>query len=352
MDEINAHNSDKKPAERPFSRTAKLRPSSISAKNLDIPRNPTLPVSAETDAEHKAWLAKYTPFERKIFAERERRWQRKRQARAEHRYCSDYISEDDLRHFYYMELRPIQLAMMLESFDICSTLLFYALKIGIRRSTLAINRYRAYLRRPVYYARENERRRLLAASRRKITQRTTSNPCPTKEQILDAFLAVKTSHEAVIRFGSLIEDLECYLDNSLRRNEKGEIVGRNSGIKGWLQENIPALYLRYTTVMRYKAAAKKLRQIAELHDPTPAAAIFAAADAKNVPELALVKAMAIWQEVTKGVAVNPTALVKRIDDLVDPERIEDANMLDAWRKRYAEKITERTKERWWRKVVS
>ena len=103
--------------------------------------------------------------------------------------------------------------------------------------------------------------------------------------------------------------------------------------------------------MRYKAAAKKLRQIAELRDPTPAAVIFVAADAKTAPELATVKAMAIWQEVTKGVAVNPTALIKRINDLVDPERIEDANMLDAWRKRYAEKITERTKTKWWRKGV-
>ena len=49
--------------------------------------------------------------------------------------------------------------------------------------------------------------------------------------------------------------------------------GRAPGIKGWLRENVPALALRYTTVMRYKVAAKKLRQVVELPDPIPVAAV-------------------------------------------------------------------------------
>ena len=113
------------------------------------------------------------------------------------------------------------------------------------------------------------RRRALAAERRKIRDRRTDNACPTKEQILDAWIVRRKSHEDAIRFGSLIEDLECYIDNSLRRDEEGVIVGRNPGVKGWLRENIPVLALQYTTVMRYKAAAKKLKQITELADPTP-----------------------------------------------------------------------------------
>ena len=60
----------------------------------------------------------------------------------------------------------------------------------------------------------------------------------------------------------MMQDLECYVDNSLLRNDTGAIVGRRGGVKAWLQENIPALYVRYTTVMRYKAMAKKLRQVA------------------------------------------------------------------------------------------
>ena len=49
--------------------------------------------------------------------------------------------------------------------------------------------------------------------------------------------------------------------------------GRAPGIKGWLRENVPALALRYTTVMCYKVAAKKLRQVVELPDPIPVAAV-------------------------------------------------------------------------------
>jgi hypothetical protein len=84
---------------------------------------------------------------------------------------------------------------------------------------------------------------------------------------------VKDSPEALLRFGSLIEDLECYVDNSLRRTEDGVIVGRRSGIKGWLQMEIPALYLKYSTVMAYKAAAKRMRQILEISDPVPLSAV-------------------------------------------------------------------------------
>ena len=59
----------------------------------------------------------------------------------------------------------------------------------------------------------------------------------------------------------MLEDLECYLDNSLRRSEDGVIIGRNPGIKGWLCDNLPEIYEKYTTAMRYKAAAKKLKQV-------------------------------------------------------------------------------------------
>ena len=35
-------------------------------------------------------------------------------------------------------------------------------------------------------------------------------------------------------------------------------------------DNLPEIYEKYTTAMRYKAAAKKLKQVVELADPTPA----------------------------------------------------------------------------------
>ena len=133
-----------------------------------------------------------------------------------------------------------------------------------------VAKLKAVERRPRYYAAENERRRALAAERRRIRARSTTNACPTREALLDAWNHRRDSHEAAIRFGSLLEDLECYLDNSLRRNEDGVIVGRNPGVKGWLCDNLPEIYEKYTTAMRYKAVAKKLKQVADLADPMPA----------------------------------------------------------------------------------
>jgi len=224
-----------------------------------------------------------------------------------------------------------------------------------------VAKLKAVERRPRYYAAENERRRALAAERRKIRARTTTNACPKSKAILEAWNHRKDSHEAAIRFGSLLEDLECYLDNSLRRNEDGVIIGRNPGIKGWLFENIPEISGHYTTAMRYKAAAKKLKQVVELADPTPADVVLPRGaeerkgkrdyGADEIPELAIVRARAVWGEVVGGIGRSATALMARLDALTDPGRVEDANMLAAWREKYANEITERTKKRWWRRLL-
>ena len=226
-----------------------------------------------------------------------------------------------------------------------------------------VAKLKAAERRPKYYAAENERRRALAAERRKIRARTTTNVCPTREAVLEAWNHRKDSREAAIRFGSLLEDLECYLDNSLRRDENGVIVGRNPGIKGWLCDNLPEVLDKYTTAMRYKAAAKKLKQVVELADPTPADVVLpcGAAERKGdgkqdygadeIPELAVVRARALWGEIVGGIGWSATALMARIDALTDPERVGDANMLAAWREKYANEITERTKKRWWMRLV-
>ena len=303
-----------------------------------------------------AWLAKYEPVERAIIEVRERRLESRarRKARRNREFgdLCEFTEGSAVRwrrgDFFHGEIQRL-----LKAKDP-----FYLAYLGwLRRdASRQVEKLRGALRRPLYYERENARRMELAAERRKIRRRCTENPCPTKEQVLDAWIHVKDSHEATIRFGGMLEDLECYLDNSLRRNENGVIVGRNHGIKGWLQENIPALALRYTTVMRYKAAAKKLRQIVGIADPVPAAAVLAeddkpAAKGNGTPDVKIVQARAIWLDVVAGVAANPTALVARIDALVDPKRIEDANMLDGWREKYENEITVRTKCSWWRKML-
>ena len=129
------------------------------------------------------------------------------------------------------------------------------------------------LRRPFYYARETERRRRMAAERRKVNRRYTTAPAPTPEALLAAWEARKESREAMIRLGGMLQDLECYVDNCLRFDESGAVVGRNGGIRGWIRENLPELTPKYKTLMRYKALAIRLRQATDTRDPTPTSAL-------------------------------------------------------------------------------
>ena len=232
-----------------------------------------------------------------------------------------------------------------------------------------VDRLRHAERRPFYYEREKARRQALADERRKVSRRTTSNPCPTKEQVLDAWEAAQKSNEGVLRFGSLMEDLACYVDASLIRTEDGAIVGRRGGIKAWLQVNIPALYLKYKTVMAYKAAARKLKQITGLADPTPAARLAEAPRADEPVEV--VRARAVYLEVMGTPADgrraetdtgrewprSRTAWLDRVEAFADPGRVEESTTLVEWRGRYGREITVRTKSGWvaklkglWRKT--
>ena len=129
------------------------------------------------------------------------------------------------------------------------------------------------VRRPFYYARETERRRRLAEERRKVKRRRTSAPMPTPEDVLAAWNGRKSSREAMIRLGGMVHDLECYVDNCLRFDEYGNVIGRNGGIRGWLKECVPELLPKYKTLMRYKALAVRLRQATDTKDPTPTSAL-------------------------------------------------------------------------------
>ena len=143
------------------------------------------------------------------------------------------------------------------------------LRCMIRGLTLRTNSLQRKAYRSRYYGQENARRRMLAAERRKITKRTTTNPCPTPEAFRTAFARVGESVETKLLFGGMVHDLACYVDSCLRYDESGNIVGRNGGIKAWLADNVPELYPRYKTIMRYKALAMRLRQAMGVKDPEP-----------------------------------------------------------------------------------
>ena len=51
------------------------------------------------------------------------------------------------------------------------------------------------------------------------------------------------------------------------------MVGRRGGIRRYLEREIPELYARYKTVMKYKALSKKFRQATGVADPIPAASL-------------------------------------------------------------------------------
>jgi len=354
-----------------------------------------------------AWLARYEPVEREIIEAHERRVaNRARRRTAKARAFGDLCeATEGLAVVWRREGWDVHEMVRWADGDV-PTLLALARWLGAGAAK-RIDRAQSRLRRPLYYAQERARREALAEERRRVGGRRTTNPCPTREAILDAWIHRRESHAAAVRFGSMVHDLECYVDNSLLRDEAGAIIGRRGGVKAWLQENIPALYVRYTTVMRYKAMAKKLRQVVGLADPVPAEAVLGEssygggeekrdygayeifgqeqvrsvglqeclkvrkgtrAEVPNqvavraevpdlavvraeVPDLAVVRARAVWLEVVEGVRDSPTALIERLDALTDPERVEDANMLAEWRAKYENEITERMKSRWWKRMA-
>ena len=160
--------------------------------------------------------------------------------------------------------------------DPLGNLLIYCLWMGgsfaiwfMRRQ---IDRHLGRLRRPAYYEAERRRRMALARERRKLKKRTTLSVCPTVEALREAFAHRKDSPEAALRLGSMLEDLECYVDNSAIV-AGGQVVGRRGGIRKWLHDNDYDLYLHYKRLMHYKALAKKFRQATGISDPTPATAV-------------------------------------------------------------------------------
>ncbi len=168
-----------------------------------------------------------------------------------------------------------------------ANLLAYALLMGgsfavwvMRRQ---IDRHIRRLKRPGYYERELARRHGLARERRKLLRRSTLNPCPTDEGLREAFARAKDSPADMVRFGSLLEDLECHVDNSAIFDEEGNLVGRRGGIRRYLALNVPELSARYKTVMRYKALAKRFRQALGVSDPVPAAMLLPESGAKANP---------------------------------------------------------------------
>ena len=153
----------------------------------------------------------------------------------------------------------------------CLTAACYGFWI-IRR---AINLHLRRCRRGQHYLNERNRRRSLAAERRRVSAlRRTANDKPTTEQIREAYQHAHDSPVHALRLGALLQDLECYVDNHPFVNPRtGLITGRAGGIRRYLQREAPDLFDHYKTLMNYKARAKKYRQACQAIDPIPVDAL-------------------------------------------------------------------------------
>ena len=163
-----------------------------------------------------------------------------------------------------------------------SIALYFALMGGSFFFWLArreIDRHLHRLRRPTYYETERARRLALAEERRRLRRRRTLNERPCMDAIRDALARAHESVEDMVRLGSLMEDLECHVDNSPYFREDGSFAGRRGGIRRLLQEEAPDLYARYKTLMKYKALSKRFRQAVGVGDPIPASSVLPSAEA-------------------------------------------------------------------------
>ena len=113
----------------------------------------------------------------------------------------------------------------------------------------------------VYAASRAVRRQLLK------TRKASTRLPPTPEALEAAWAKSHRSLEWKLRLGSMLEDLEPAVDQSYIRDDEGAIVGRESGIHGWLMEHCVEVFDHYKTAMGYKALAHRFRLAIDLPEP-------------------------------------------------------------------------------------
>lgn len=113
------------------------------------------------------------------------------------------------------------------------------------------------------------------ARRQRLREKLPASPslrgAPTPEELRECWDAIPRSRETCLRLGSRLADLDPTLDRSLvkekARNGKLVIRARKGGTKGWLEDR--RVKVGYSTVMRYKKLAQRLRAVLGLDDRLP-----------------------------------------------------------------------------------
>lgn len=118
--------------------------------------------------------------------------------------------------------------------------------------------------------------------------RTSSKQPPTLDELREAYGRRNASCEAMIRLGSMLEDIEAaycvgykYESYGVGETHEGYFIDYDApwqtGIRGFLK-SAPDLLAKYKTLMRYKKLSADFREAVELYDPNPASLVFDGAD--------------------------------------------------------------------------
>ena len=131
-------------------------------------------------------------------------------------------------------------------------------------------------------------RRIAWGERHKSPSRTSSTPLPSFDALREAYRRRNESCEAMIRLGSMLEDIEAAHGVGYKF-EKFDDSGTadsffidydtpwQTGIRGFLKD-APDMLAAYKTLMRYKKLSADFRKAIGLQDPNPASLVFDGTD--------------------------------------------------------------------------
>ena len=153
----------------------------------------------------------------------------------------------------------------------------------------------------------------------KSPSRTSVTPPPSLDALRDAYRRRNESCEAMIRLGSMLEDIEAAHGVGYKFEKYDDSGAPDSyfidydtpwqmGIRGLLKD-APDLLAAYKTLMRYKILSADFRKAIELYDPNPASLVFDGPD-----EAWLLPARKHAHEILNGCGRSFRALAKRIAD--------------------------------------
>ena len=148
---------------------------------------------------------------------------------------------------------------------------------------------------------------------------TSINPPPSLDELREAYQRRNESCEAMIRLGSMLEDIEAAHGVGYKFEKYDDSGAPDSyfidydtpwqtGIRGFLKD-APDLLAAYKTLMRYKKLSADFREAIELYDPNPASLVFDGPD-----EAWLLPARKHAHEILNGCGRSFRALAKRIAD--------------------------------------